>query len=71
MLRKKPLLARDLSLGILSFFFFATLLLPWQPPDLSLFSNLSGLSEGPSKQVFSSKPASLGILAQVHLASHN
>lgn len=39
MLRKKFLLARDLSLRVLNS--FVTLLLPWQPPHLSLLSNLS------------------------------
>lgn len=39
MLRKKFLLASDLSLRVLNH--FVTLLLPWQPPHLSLLSNLS------------------------------
>lgn len=69
MVGKRLPLARDLSLKVGNT--AATLFLPWQPPDLSLPSNLTVLSEGPSKQLFSKSRASLGILVQVHLASHN
>lgn len=53
MLRERLLIVRDLSLTVGDI--AAMILLPWQPPDLCLLSNLAGLSEDPSKQLFSSK----------------
>lgn len=68
--REKLLFARDLFFKKVQNI-FATILLPWQPPDLALHSDLSVLSEAPSEQMFSSKLTSLGSLVQVYLASHN